>query len=541
MPYTPPHEYTSKQLEELELKYDWTIPPSEIHWRNPEKLAKQYLHILAERARKIQHIQELSLPDLQNLKNFYRENKIQFIIDWAVTFDPRKVAEKQAATMPFTPFPKQLALLEFFEWALQNREYGLVEKSRECGATWLAAAYSQTYWLFEPGFVAGFGSRKEIYVDQLNNPASIFWRIRKLIEFTPQPFMPHAFTDRQHSLTMRIVNPENGAAITGEAGDSIGRGDRTTLYFVDEAAFLERPQLTDASLSATTNCRIDISTSNGPGTPFYQKISSGQFPTFTFHWRDDPRKDERWYKEQQRKLDPIIVAQEIDINHHAATTDNLLDGQAVQASALRNAKEIDPVGPTILAIDAAHMGDDESVLTLRQGRKVFWQKVYRKKSGDQLAAIATDCAESHPFSVDQIVIELDGPGVSAYDHLKLNERYGQITVGVHTGKRLNDGRNYNLRARMYRRLKEWFDDQPTSIPNDRLLIQQLSATPYDYKNGLLLLKAKRDVKRAGNKSPDRADSLALTFAVNCNSYAEYGWRPENQDMYYNPPAKSVFR
>jgi hypothetical protein len=37
--------------------------------------------------------------------------------------------------------------------------------------------------------------------------------------------------------------------LKGEAGDNIGRGDRTTLYFVDEAAFLQRPLLIDAALA----------------------------------------------------------------------------------------------------------------------------------------------------------------------------------------------------------------------------------------------------------------------------------------------------
>jgi hypothetical protein len=152
-----------------------------------------------------------------------------------------------------------------------------------------------------------------------------------------------------------------------------------------------------------------------------------------------------------------------------------------------------------------------------------------------------DLADSHPQPVDQFAIELDGPGVSAYDHLKLNDRHTHKVVGVHTGKRLNDGRNYNLRARMYRRLAEWLDDPPVSIPNDRTLIGQLAATPYTYKNGLLLLRSKREVKQAGAKSPDHADSLALTFAVTCNTWQEYGHRPEDADMYSVPQATPIFR
>lgn len=76
---------------------------------------------------------------------------------------------------------------------------------------------------------------------------------------------------------MRVEFPETGAVIKGEAGDNIGRGDRTTLYLVDEAAFLQRPLLIDAALSQTTRCRIDLSSVNGMANPFAQKRHGGRY------------------------------------------------------------------------------------------------------------------------------------------------------------------------------------------------------------------------------------------------------------------------
>ena len=63
----------------------------------------------------------------------------------------------------------------------------------------------------------------------------------------------------------------------GEAGDNIGRGDRTTLYLVDEAAFLQRPLLIDAALSQTTRCRIDLSSVNGMTNPFAQNVIAEKY------------------------------------------------------------------------------------------------------------------------------------------------------------------------------------------------------------------------------------------------------------------------
>jgi phage terminase large subunit len=48
----------------------------------------------------------------------------------------------------------------------------------------------------------------------------------------------------------------------------------------------------------TSNCKIDVSTPNGPNGPFYRKRHGGKVPVFTFHWRDDPRKGPAWYAEQ---------------------------------------------------------------------------------------------------------------------------------------------------------------------------------------------------------------------------------------------------
>ena len=71
-------------------------------------------------------------------------------------------------------------------------------------------------------------------------------------------------------------------------------------------AFFERPQLVDPSLSATTNCRQDISTPNCVGNPFAVKRFGGKIPVFTFHWRDDPRKDDAWFSKQVATLDPVM-------------------------------------------------------------------------------------------------------------------------------------------------------------------------------------------------------------------------------------------
>jgi phage terminase large subunit len=112
-------------------------------------------------------------------------------------------------------------------------------------------------------------------------------------------------------------------------------------------------------------------------------------------------------------------------------------------------------------------------------------------------------------------VDAIGIGAGVVDQLLEVEDISHIQiVGVNSSVRLDDGQNYNLRARMWRDMKDWLDplNGPVSLANDRDLEVDLTALQYLYKNGLLLIESKDDAKKRGIKSPDRADALALTFA-----------------------------
>lgn len=304
---------------------------------------------------------------LAHLKVYYREHPAAFISDWGCTVDPRNVDRDLPAVIPFLLFPKQV---EWCEWVVQHwrdRKPGLTEKSREMGVSWLAVCLAGTLALFNDGFAAGFGSRKEEYVDKAGSPKSLFWKLRQFLRYLPPEFRG-GWEEGKHAPHMRINIPATGSVITGEAGDNIGRGDRASIYFVDEAAFLERPMLVEASLSQTTNCRIDISSANGQGNPFAQKRHSGKIDVFTFHWRDDPRKDEAWYAKQCDELDPVVIAQEIDINYSASATGILIPSAWVQAAVGAHLKlGITPTGMRRGALDVADEGVDLNAYCDQQG------------------------------------------------------------------------------------------------------------------------------------------------------------------------------
>ncbi len=479
-------------------------------WKNPN-----YDEIYKLRLEKLERLKKEPLL-IKPLEQYYTENPVDFINDWGMTFDPRNAEIGLPTVIPFILFERQK---EYINWVIQrwkNREDGLTEKSRDMGVSWLTVAIAVWLWRFHKGVVIGFGSRKEEYVDKIGDPKSLFWKIREFINFLPKELQPIGWDLTKHAPHMRVINPENGSAIVGEAGDNIGRGNRTSIYFKDESAFYEHADAIDAALSQTSNCKIDVSTPNGNGNAFYRKRHSGKIPVFTFSWTEDPRKDEKWYRAQKDKLDSLIVAQEIDMDYNASTSNAWIDGDSMQRAQRNGAADVEAIGQWVISIDAAHEGNDESVIHKRRGRLNLPQVVVKSVTGIQLAGIVEEEIRNLELSgglIAQIVIELDGPGVSCYDQLRIG-KYKDKVLGIHTGAKLKDNRNYNLRAKLWRKAKEYLADEPVSMPVCAELKTQLCSVKYQYKDGLLLMQSKKEYKKDFNKSPDRADAFILSFAAN---------------------------
>jgi phage terminase large subunit len=306
---------------------------------------------------------------LRAARAYYKENPIDLIQDWGVTFDPRMVEVKRSPLMPFIPFPAQV---EWLEWVLEcwrDQENGLSDKSRDMGLTWCLSGLYCALAITHSGFVGGFGSRKEDLVDKAGDPDSIFFKVRFFLQHLPPEFRAgwNPF-NHEHSSHMRVVIPETGSVIRGEAGKNIGRGGRASMYGVDEAAHIENAQSVETSLSATTNCRIDISSVNGMNNPFAEKRHSGRVRVKTMHWSKDPRKDQGWYKKQKEKFNALVVAQEIDIDYSASAEGVLIPLEWIDAAIDAHLKLNIPItGQRFTALDVADEGKDMNALTSRHG------------------------------------------------------------------------------------------------------------------------------------------------------------------------------
>lgn len=490
-------------------------------WRNPD-----YPTIIRRRIKLLTKLR--ATPGaIAGLKEHFKFYPCDFITLFGSTFDPRLVERGMEATAPFLLFPKQE---EFVDWIVarwKGQEDGVAEKSRDMGVSWLTVAVAVWMFLYYPGSVVGFGSRKEEYVDKLGDPKSLFWKVRAFIDLLPREFRPAGWDSKKHAPFMVITNPENASVILGEAGDNIGRGNRTSIYFKDESAFYERAEAIDAALSQTSNCKIDVSTPNGAGNPFYRKAKGGKIPLFVFDWKDDPRKDQAWYDAQVAKADsPTIVAQEIDRNYEASVTNAFISGELARGAQMRGPTQVQAIGRLRVGVDPARFGDDKFAVTIRRGRLVV--SIVEAQNLDSFTGAAFVKSAIAPYGErpEQIAVDEIGIGAGVVDVLSRMPEFAGIVVGVNSslrmdGKQSNDtmivpegmiqSDYYNVRAWMYGELREWL--KSGSIPSDPQLLSELTAVRYGYRGGSILLESKDDMRKRGIKSPNKADSIALTFAI----------------------------
>lgn len=335
-------------------------------------------------------------------KAYYSTRPGEFIMDWMDTYDPRKSPTnadpklRGEKWMPFVFFKRQMDVINFFESCSHDQENGLVEKCRDFGLTWLACGYSVWRWLFIKNDAIGWGSRKETLVDKPGDPDSIFEKIRLMLKRLPRIWLPIGFSWGRNCTYMKLLNPENGAIIAGEAGDNIGRGGRRSIYLLDEAAHLERAEKVEAALGDNTNVRIDISSVNGVGNVFHRRRENGVVWTpeadcprgyvrvFVADWRDHPLKDQNWYDTRKARYEregmSHIFAQEVDRNYAAAVSNTVMRYEWIEAAidahiklpwlqeALEQHKDEWYAG-----LDVADEGNDRNALTLRQW--VIWRDV----------------------------------------------------------------------------------------------------------------------------------------------------------------------
>jgi len=468
---------------------------------------------------------------------------------WVYTYDPRLVGKPGGAYVRFNLWPKQREVILWLKARMDAAEEGLLEKSRDTGATYLTAGFALHQWRFNPGFKATFGSRKVDYVDKKDNPDSIFAKLRIMLRRLPPEMLPEGFNWSLHDNYMRIVNHSNGSIISGEGGEDMGRGGRSTFYVLDEAAFVPNADAVEKALSGNTDCVIWVSSVNGMGNLFARKRHSIMKPhqIARLHWRDDPRKTEEWAKAKQASFsDPTSWASEYDIDYTAS-----VEGICIPAVWVESCKRVAALesrlqasGRGILGLDVG-AGKAKSVAIPRNGPVVGHPSSRGEPDTTDTAYWGLECATNAGCSI----LNFDAPGVGAgvSSTLMKNPVSGLRVAAINTGnppderRKWPDGRTSaemfgNKKAEIWwlcrtsaQRTHEhvlWLEGKDggqehsvtdlLSLPHgdkdsDQLCLEMSLVKWFRNEKGKIVIEKKEELKRRGINSPDYADALMLTF------------------------------
>ena len=193
---------------------------------------------------------------------------------------------------------------------------------------------------------------------------------------------------------------------------------------------------------------------------------------------------------------------------------NIID---VEKAAMR---DHGPCGAMEVGVDVARMGEDETVIALRNGLNVSLEckagidRVNWTVGRVKKLLQGFDTRKEIPIKVDDTGV---GGGVT---DLLLAEGYNAIPINF--GMKAEDPDHfYNWGTEMYHHLAKITASEEISIPDDPVLKAQLyqrTIIKYTQKAGNVVMKllSKEDLRKdktlGGMGSPDRADAVALAFS-----------------------------
>lgn len=188
-------------------------------------------------------------------------------------------------------------------------------------------------------------------------------------------------------------------------------------------------------------------------------------------------------------------------------------------------KNLEESGPLVVGVDPSRFGDDLFALCWRRGRVVRKFETHEKMETVQAANRLKQIID-----IDRprrMFIDAGGGGAQIYDLLiSYGPEYEEVAELVNFGGAPQEPEIYlpsgekrpgpmNRRSEMWSRSRDWLQDEGgAQLPDEPVLQTDACGPKYQYNTAQRLqLESKEAMKRRKVPSPDRWDSLVLTFAT----------------------------
>lgn len=327
----------------------------------------------------------------------------------------------------------------------------------------------------------------------------------------------------------RIVqrqNPERWFAVarTSNRPENLsGFHEEHLLFIVDEGSGVADP-IYEAIEGALTTQDAKLLICGNP-TKNSGEFHDAFFKNRSLYWsrkvacadskRVDPAYRERLVKKYGENSD--IVRVRADGEFAKAEPDAFIPLELVEAATML---EIEPGGPIEIGVDVARFGDDETVLAARVGMKQVRLDAYQGQ--DTMATVGRTISMAkelmREFGQPKCVVKVDDDGVGGgvTDRLREVIREESLYIDVidcHNGGIPDDKEHYeDWGTESWARLRDLLREGEIELTNDEDLVGQLSTRKYGLTSkGKIKLETKKEMKKRGLRSPDRADAVVLAF------------------------------
>jgi len=179
----------------------------------------------------------------------------------------------------------------------------------------------------------------------------------------------------------------------------------------------------------------------------------------------------------------------------------------------------------------ARGGADTNVIWFRRGadaKSIPPIRIAGEETRDSMRLVTklTDVLNSTFDGIKPAIAFVDATGIGGPIVDRCKQLGYDNVVEVQFGAKAPDYRLANMRAFMWRQMREWLTKG--AIPSDAQLEADLAGPQYQHdRHDRLVLESKDEMKSRGLSSPDSADALALTFAQPIG--------PELRERKWNPP------
>jgi phage terminase large subunit len=195
-------------------------------------------------------------------------------------------------------------------------------------------------------------------------------------------------------------------------------------------------------------------------------------------------------------------------------------------AATRRDVEPSETSPIVWGLDPARFGADRTALAKRQGNAVTeirsWSGLDLMETAGRVKAEYDDMRwDARPA---EILIDSIGLGSGILDRLlelDLPARGINVAESSAMGERF-----VRLRDELWWSAREWLEERNCVLPDDDILVNELCLPRYSYTSaGKIKVESKDESKkRYGNKSPDLADAVVLTFGSSQTAITGKGYK-----------------